>query len=428
MTKQETTIRQDQNQPGKEIKLNYKQTFLIGFGFFASSLLWSLYNSFVPLILADFIKSTTLIGAIMTVDNLFGVIFQPYFGSLSDRTQTRWGKRMPYILFIAPISALLFYLIPQMPTILTLMLVVIVFNFTMSIWRSPMISLMPDLTQQSYWSQANGVINLMGGVGSIIAFLVGGKVADAFGRSAGFGLGSAITVIAVLVLGLTINEKRAKDRLGLGLQEKAQMEEEAEKAKLSNFLKLPKTQRTMLAYLLLAIFFWFCAYNAVETFFTSFATNTLGMSEGAGAMTLAFFSVSFVIFAIPSGFIASKIGREKTILIGLVGLILVFLPINLILNLNVIRILLLVGGFFWAMININSLPMVLSLGKRGEVGTYTGYYYLFSFSASIVSPILFGLIRDLTQNYTSLFTYAPICFGLALVFMILYTRKSRSRV
>lgn len=167
-------------------------------------------------------------------------------------------------------------------------------------------------------------------------------------------------------------------------------------------------------YLLFAIFFWFCGYNAVETFFTTFAVENLGVPEGSAAMLLAFFSVSFVAFAIPAGFIATKIGRRKSIMIGLTGLVIVFIPILFIMNLTAVRILLLLGGFCWALVNINSLPMVLEIGTKAEIGTYTGYYYFFSFSASIFSPILFGIIRDLTQNYATLFVYAPIVFALAL--------------
>ena len=126
------------------------------------------------------------------------------------------------------------------------------------------------------------------------------------------------------------------------------MESETKKDKsldLSIFRNLSKRDRHNLLYLLFAIFFWFCGYNAVETFFTSFAVAQLGVSEGSAAMLLAFFSVSFVAFAIPSGFIATKIGRRKAIIIGLIGLSTVFIPILFVMNLTVIRILLLIGGF-----------------------------------------------------------------------------------
>ena len=192
-------------------RLDMRKTFLIGLGFFSSSLLWSVYNSFVPLILRGFISSTTLIGSIMTIDNIFGVIFQPLFGMLSDRTRTPIGKRMPYIIIGAPVCGILFALIPQMRSLFALMAIVILFNFVMSIWRSPMIALMPDLTPEKQRSQANGIINLMGGLAAILAFLVGGKLADAYGRAATFQMASGTLLIAVILLFIFVKEKKLPD-------------------------------------------------------------------------------------------------------------------------------------------------------------------------------------------------------------------------
>lgn len=415
-------MNQDQSRPkDQKEKLNYGKTFLIGTGFFASSLLWSIYNSFVPLILQDFIEKASIIGLIMTIDNLFGVIFQPFFGAMSDHTKTRFGKRMPYIMIAAPLCAGLFFFIPQMPTLVTLMAIVIVFNFGMSVWRAPIVALMPDLTPARHWSKANGVINLMGGVASIIAFLIGGKIANSYGRSATFGMGSIVMLIAVITLFIFVKEPTKSihfDEENAEAAEAEKIEKKSKRLDLSVFKTLPKDKKRNLILLLFAIFFWFCGYNAVETFFTSFAVNQLGVQEGSAAMLLAFFSVSFVIFAIPSGFIATKIGRKRAITIGLIGLIAVFIPIFFLMNQTAIRILLLIGGFFWAMININSLPMVLEIGQKAEIGTYTGYYYFFSFSASIISPILYGLIRDISGTYNTLFIYAPIVFALSLICIV----------
>lgn len=428
------------------LKLNYKQTFLIGFGFFASSLLWSLYNAFVPLLLQNFIASTSIIGAIMTIDNLFGVIFQPLFGSLSDRTTTKIGKRMPYIIVGAPLCALLFTLIPQMKSLGTMIFVLILFNFIMSTWRAPMITLMPDLTAPSLRSKANGIINLMGGIASIIAFLVGGKVADRFGTPYAFMMGSVVMFGGVLVLFLFVKEgkllarqrsmhdrKIAEENAVLAMDSPAEEDEREVLAKqlgkkgretgLRAFAALPKVQRRSLLFLLLAIFFWFCGYNATETFFTSFAVSELGMTQGAATFTLAFFSLAFVIFAVPAGFLGEKLGRKRIILLGLIGLVCASLPIFFLQNLLLIRILLIIAGLFWACININSLPMVLDLANQNQLGTFTGYYYFFSFSSSIVSPILFGFLRDLVSTYRLLFLYAACAYFLALLTMLRVNRN-----
>ena len=151
------------------------QIFLIGFGFLASSLAWSIYNSQVPLILEQrFQLSGVLIGTIMTIDNFFGVIFQPLVGAASDKTRTRVGRRLPWIIFGIPICALFFSLAPLQQSLRAFMGAIIVFNLVMSLWRSPVISLMPDVTARPLRSKANGVINMMGGIGSILAFFVGG--------------------------------------------------------------------------------------------------------------------------------------------------------------------------------------------------------------------------------------------------------------
>lgn len=426
-------------------KLNYKNTFLIGFGFLASSLAWSLYNSFVPLILEErFLQSTALIGLIMTIDNFFGVVFQPTVGILSDKTDTKLGKRMPWIAFGLPVCALLFIFIPRMTTLAGTMAVIIAFNFIMSLWRSPVISLMPDVTPASLRSSANGIINLMGGVGSIIAFLVGGKLAAASGgMNLPFLMGAMVMLLSLFLLLFFVREPamlryRKRHAIALSAREQAlyeryeqdvpetagngEKEREAEgklfSKKVEGFKSLSSGEKRSLLFLLFAIFAWFSGYNAVETFFTLFATNNLGVGKGQAAMMLTAFSLTFLAFAVPSGFLAQKVGRKKMILIGLCGLIATFLPILLIENVTIVLVLLFIAGIFWACININSLPMVVEMAKPEAIGSFTGYYYFFSFTAAIVSPILFGWLRDLTKTYSTLFIYAVACYVIALVCML----------
>jgi Na+/melibiose symporter-like transporter len=412
------------------MKLDYKKTFLIGFGFFASSLAWSLYNSFVPVMLEErFLMSTAIIGLIMTIDNFFGVVFQPLVGMLSDRTHTRIGKRMPWILFGIPACAAAFILIPRSQTLIAMMTIIIAFNFIMSLWRSPVVALMPDVTPSPLRSKANGVINLMGGVGSIIAFFIGGTLANKYGDNAPFLMGGLVMVFALAMLIFFVREPDSRrPHLNDNLLENKpglaasiiQNLRNARQEKRDQPLKVwAKGEKRSLAFLLFAIFFWFCGYNAVETFFTLYATKELNMSKGSATMTLTLFSLSFVAFALPAGLIAGKLGRKKVILTGLVGIIAAFVPMLFVSNILVLRLLLLAGGLFWAFININSLPMVVEMASRERIGSYTGYYYFFSFSAAIASPILFGVIRDLTDDYGTLFVYAAISFAAALACMLL---------
>jgi len=386
-----------------ENKLDVKKTLLLSFGFFASSIAWSVYNSFVPQILDrmldDFVRKTTLIGFIMTFDNIFGVIFQPVFGRLSDRTRTRFGRRKPYILIGLPICAAAFLMIPRMDSLWSLMTVLIVFTFVMSAWRSPVVALMPDVTPGPLRSQANGIVNLMGGMGSLIAFFAGGLLFKAGGFPLPFLMSAVMMLFSLAVLAFFVREP-----------EKAyEPDEEAGKIKV----KLTGEERKSLLLILFGVFFWFTGYNAVETFFTLYATNTLAMDPGDAAMTLAIFSLTFLSFAVPAGFIGAKIGRRRAILIGLTGLIVLFLPMVFLANAWLTRACLFFGGLSWAMVNINSLPMVVRLSGEDKVGTFIGYYYFFSFSSQIVSPILFGFIRDLTGQYSVLFLYSCIAFILA---------------
>jgi maltose/moltooligosaccharide transporter len=183
-------------------------------------------------------------------------------------------------------------------------------------------------------------------------------------------------------------------------------------------------KRVSLLLILFAILFWFSGYNAVETFFSLYVTNTLQdsagnfLTAGDASLLLGVFSVTFLLFSIPAGFIGSKIGRKKTILIGLAGVTCLFIAMLFTGDIWALRILLFLGGAFWACVNINSLPMVVELAKWKDIGKYTGFYYFFSFSASIISPILFGKIRDMAGHYEVLFIYAPVTFILAFVCML----------
>jgi MFS family permease len=376
-----------------ENKLNVKRTLLLSFGFFASTIAWSVYNSFVPQILEGFIASTMLIGLIMTIDNVFGVIFQPLLGKMSDNTRTRFGRRMPYILIGLPVCAVVFVMIPHMNSLWSLMLLLIVFTFVMSIWRSPVVALMPDLTPGPLRSQANGIVNLMGGVGAVIAFLAGGILFNFWLNKTGNGfplpflMTSVMMMLALAVLVLFVREPKYAYRQTV-------LTEQEEKPKAAK-VKLDKNEKKSFFLLLFGIFFWFTGYNAIETFFTLYATNTLNMTPGDASMTLAIFSLTFLAFAVPAGFIGARIGRRKAILIGLTGLVILFFPMIFMADVWLTRIVLFMGGFFWAMVNVNSLPMVVRLSGEEKIGTFIGYYYSFSFSSQIISPVLFGLIRDI---------------------------------
>jgi MFS family permease len=387
------------------MKLDYKKTFIIGLGFFTVSIVWGLYNVAMPLFLADLGLSGVAVGSVMTIDNFFALIFLPIFGTLSDRTNTRYGRRMPYLLVGIPLSALAFIIIPiTKSALIPLMITVIAMNFFMSIYRSPTVALMPDFTARPLRSKANGVINFMGGVGAVIAFLIGGflfKLNDFYP----FAVGCGIMIITIILMYLLIHEPKEIQSDGPETGSEGAAAEDG-------------GRKTSLIFLLLAIFFWFTGYNAVETFFSTYAREVLGIDKSAASFMLAVFSGFLVLFSIPSGLIATKIGRKRTILAGITVLFLTFLSINFISNNTALYVLLAIGGISWALININSYPMVVEMTSNKGIGKYTGYYYFFSMLAAIVSPILFGFLKDLFGDQL-LFQYSCVSMVLAFFFMML---------
>jgi maltose/moltooligosaccharide transporter len=377
-----------------------KKTWLLGFGFFSISLGWSLYNGFVPFFLDNFITSTALIGFLMTIDNYIALFLQPYIGQLSDRTRTRFGRRMPYLLVGVPLAALFYTLIPFHTGLISLLIFMLCMNLSMAIFRSPTIALMPDITPEQDRTKANGVINFMGGCGAILAFSIGSFL---------FSVDETLPFLAVSVvflLTLWIVFKHIKE------QRDALSYTETVIPKIN--YKEELNASTM--YLLTAIFFWFIAIQGMEALFTLYGVNELGLSRSASAFSLTFFSLSFVISAIPSGLLGAKIGKKKVIVIGVIGLIVSFLLLNWVDSVILLRAILFLGGIFWAFVNINAYPFIVSTGSEKSFGTRTGLYYLVSSLAAITSPPTLGYLIDLF-GFSVLFLAAAGSLVLALVFI-----------
>lgn len=405
------------------MKLDYGKVFLLGFGFFGVSVVWATYNAFVPIFLSErFNLSASVVGVIMTLDNIAALFIQPPIGTLSDRTRTRIGRRMPFIVVGAPIAAVAFGVLPLAGLLPVFMASAGTMLLAMAVFRTPVVALMPDLVPSQFRSQANGVINLMGGVGAIIAFLVGGRLYK-LNPAYPFWLGGVLIVASTLLLFLVIREPKEYPQDGAG-----------EGTFMGNLRTVIADRDRSALMMLLAIFFWFLGFTAIEAFFTLYGKNHLGIDESDGALLLALLSLVFVIFAIPAGQIGARIGRRTTIVSGIVimsltMLAMFFTPVD-VLNVElfklpvlgavpVIGVALMVAGLGWAAININSLPMVVDMAPQSRLGTYTGLYYLFSTFSAIVGPISNGWIIDLTgRNYNSVMIVAPIFMGLALLCMM----------
>lgn len=414
------------------MKFSYGKIFLLGFGFFGVSVIWGVYNAFVPIFLANkFNLAPAFIGFFMTLDNIAALFIQPPVGAWSDRLRTPIGRRLPFILIGAPITALAFGLIPLASMLPLFVACTSTLLLSAALWRTPVVALMPDITPSQNRSQANGIINFMGGIGTIIALQTGGmlyKISPAFP----FWLGSALVVIAALIVFIFVKEPKEYE-----------VGEEKQPGMIESLRELLNEEDKSGARILFAIFFWFLGYSAVETFFTLYAQNHLGINAGDGATLLSVFPLFFVLFAIPSGFIAARIGRRVAISIGLVVVALVLalfyiLPANTLLipisplplvgiplteggprMLTMAALLLIFGGIGWAFVNINSLPMVVELTNAARIGTFTGLYYLFSTLSAIIGPNVNGWAIQLARNnYNVIMLIAPFFLLTALLLML----------
>lgn len=383
--------------------LNYRKIFLLGFGFFSIGLTSAIYNAFMPKMLSSFITSSAVIGFIMTLDNYLALLIQPAVGMYSDTVNTRFGRRMPFLMIGMPMVALFNFLIPNHSGLVSLIIFLVLMNLSMSIYRSPVIALMPDITPAKEQSKGNSIINFMGGVGALIAFFVGAKLWDVSPKYP-FYLVGTLVLLSFVILFSCIKEKR--DVIDY------QVAEEKVKVREGILLALKNKSTT---FLLCAIAAWFIGYNGIETFFTRYAEMHLGIEVSEAALTFSFASVSFLVFAIPAGVIGSKFGKKKSLGVGLIGTSLVLFSLIFIKDIFIIKMVFLVLGFFWALVNINGFPLLSQMAPLGYMGTFTGLYYLFSSVASIISPPILGLLFD-SIGYGCMFAYSTVFMVVALLF------------
>lgn len=411
------------------MKLNVTKTLAISLAFFTISLAWTLYNTFVPIFLMGnehipgLIKSSTVLGFIMTLDNVFGLIFQPYFGSLSDRTKTKLGRRMPFIIIGLPLAALFFMMIPFYDKIgsvfkfdirlVFLMLSVIFMNLFMSVYRAPATALMPDATPPALRSRANGIITAVGGLGTIIAFSLGGMLFNKNPKYP-FLMGGAIMLLALVVL--LLFHKEPKEPYSADEDEKDKVVTGLFWGKNGHPSAISKTPS--LLHMLLTVFFWYCGFECINAFFTLYCQEKFGLLPGDATQMLAPMAVIFMLCAFPAGYVGGRIGRKRSMLIGNVVIASTFIIIFLLEEKALLPILLGISGVGWSLMTTNAYPAVAEMAPKGQTGLYTGYYYVFTFAASIASPIVYGLTVDLLKSQEYLFIFGCILFALGLVFLI----------
>jgi MFS family permease len=403
-------------------KFNYGRIFLLGFGFFGVSVIWTVYNAFVPLFLANkFNLAPWLIGFFMTLDNIAALFIQPPVGAWSDRLRTPIGRRMPFILIGAPVGAIAFGLIPIAAILPLFVACTSTLLLSMAFWRTPVVALMPDITPSKYRSQANGIINLMGGIGTIIASLVGSTLYE-INVAFPFWMGSVLVILASILVFIFIKEPKQFE------------DSEKQPNMFQSLQEVIQDKDKSGIRILLAIFFWFLSYTGIEAFLTLYATRYLGIPAGDAGRLTGHMGILFVLFAIIAGILGSRIGRRVTISIGIILMailiaLIALLPspiltttltkLPLLGTIRMLNVFLMGAGIAWSMININSLPMVVDLTTLARVGTFTGLYYLFSTLSAIVGPNLYGLIVQVSSgNYNAMMFASPIFLIVALVLML----------
>lgn len=413
------------------MKLNYRRTFLIGLAFLSISAFWQMYDNIIPLILqGTFGLGETITGVIMAADNVLALFLLPLFGSLSDKVDTKMGKRMPFITTGTILAVIFLMILSVADRTINLSLFVgalFILLISMGLYRSPAVALMPDLTPNKLRSKGNAIINLMGAVGGVytlimIKLLVGkGDHPDYMPL---FISVAALMVIAVGVLVITVNEKKVKQKVEAEIrayEEKAgvivETEDIAEEEMQEKAVMSKEVKRSMI-FLLVSIFLWFTAYNAVTTAFSRYTKVVWNLEGGGFADCLMVATVAAIISYIPIGNISSRIGRKKTILGGIILMSLCYAAAIFATAYHpVINIAFAIIGIGWAAINVNSYPMIVEMSKGCDIGKFTGTYYTFSMTAQIFTPILSGFLLE-NVSYKTLFPYALVFSVLAFITML----------
>ena len=397
------------------MKLNYKRTVLIGLAFLSICAFWQMYDSIIPLILQNtFGIGETLTGAIMAADNVLAIFLLPLFGALSDKADTRLGKRMSFIVTGTVLAVIFLLLLPVADRKVNMILFIVslfALLVSMGLYRSPAVALMPDLTPNKLRSKGNAIINLMGAVGGVYTLIMIKLLVGKGDRPDYMPLFVSVAVlmtVSVGILAITISEKRIKEKVaeeirtyedstGVKVETEDTIEAE-EAAKDGSAVKhqMPAEVKRSMGFLLASIFLWFTAYNAVTTAFSRYTKVVWHLEGGGFADCLMVATIAAILSYVPIGNLAGRIGRKKTILVGIVLMSgCYFAAIFANQYHALINVAFAVIGIGWAAINVNSYPMIVE----------------------ILTPVLSGFLLE-KVSYRTLFPYAFVFSVLAFITMM----------
>lgn len=415
------------------MKLNYKRTILIGLAFMSILAFQQFYDQVIPFVLENTFKlKTSTANDIMSIDNILAVFLLPLFGVLSDKTQTKLGRRTPYILIGSIVAsgamcALSFF--QKNVNFIGFMIALMVLLVAVAAYRTPAVAYMPDVTEKPLRSKGNSVINLVGYIGGIFAtvammFLLKSEINEEGAKvySSGqsfvpiFLVVAGLMIVPVLVMVFTVNENKVLRETNV----KDDEEDIAPKTSLS------RSAKASLILILLSVFLWYAAYNAVTTAFSRYCVEIWNVDLATSSGYLLIATVTAIISFVPLGFLSSKLGRKKSILLGvLVMSACYFVAFFLKQETALMYVVFALVGIAWAGINLNSFPMVVELCTGADVGKYTGYYYTFSMASQIVTPILSGRLIE-AFGYQILFPYAVV-FSLLSFATMCFVRHGDSK-
>lgn len=373
----------------EEERFSYGQIWWIGTGFLGVMLAFSAYNAFVPIMYAEFIDSRALIGLLMSTDNLVGLLLIPVVGAWSDHMNHRLGRRLPFIVVAVPVAALSFAAIPWASTMLwTLIVVEITFTIAMHTYRGPVISLMPDHTPPEKRSTGNGIINLMGGIGTLTTF-AGLSLLYDIDPQLTFGIGAVVLVVTGVLVYLKADRHppyvdNVDERRPAPLADAVQ-----------GFKVLLHRPNRGQFYLLAAMFAYYIGFAGLDAMFPIYGVNVLGLTPGRAAFILTAFAGAFLVAAFGAGMVGTKLGKIPTMLIGLGSIPVIFIIAAPIRNVSVLMVVFVLGGLAWALVNVQAMPLIADLGGRKRIGFYIGMYYLFTMVGQMLGSPIIGGVMDL---------------------------------
>ena len=398
----------------------WRQAFFLGLVTYTASAAAPVFDTFVPVLLqaghplwanqtglsADvvgFALAPSLAFFIMTWDNLFNLLIHPWVGACSDRTWNRWGRRKPWIMIGVPLAAFGFVLIPVARSVSMLAVAIILFNVGRAVFVPPVIAWLGDLYPATQRSRANSAFSLVSGVAAVIVLLVAGALFEQVGRTAPFGFTAMLLVILIVPGLLWVREPPPEP---------------------SGFASAPGVRtifRTILAsgqrhwmWILLVLFFSGLGVSIADTGGSSFAVFELGMTLGDASTVRVISVIAFILCALPSGMLATRIGRKHTVGLGLLVVMITYgFTYLLVATPTMYAAALFLAGVGGALVLVNILPLVFDVGDERFIGAFTGLSGVPAQLAAVVGPSIAGIIVEAVGSQRVLFLVSVVALAVA---------------